>query len=86
MTRVCIFLSVFLIMSLFGMADMEIRSQKIQAIQKDGSWHAVFQGLSKEEAALLDARPEVALGAWYDVINYEVNEGWQIKGMQTVIC
>lgn len=86
MTRVCIFLSVFLIMSLFGMADMEIRSQKIQAIQKDGSWHAVFQGLSKEEATLLDARPEVALGAWYDVINYEVNEGWQIKGMQTVIC
>ncbi len=27
MTRICIFLSVFLIMGLFGMADMSIRRQ-----------------------------------------------------------
>lgn len=85
MTRICIFLSVFLIMSLFGMADMEIRSQKMQAIQKDGSWHAAFQGLSKEEAALLQAWPQVALGAWYDVVNYSLDESWQIEGIPTVI-
>lgn len=86
MTRICIFLSVFLIMGLFGMADMSIRSQEIQAIQKDGSWHAVFKGLSDEQAAMLAARPEVEAGARYDVRNYRLDEGWQIEGTQTVIC
>ena len=86
MTRICIFLSVFLIMGLFGMADMSIRSQEIQAIQKDGSWHAVFKGLSDEQAAMLAARPEVEAGAQYDVRNYRLDEGWQIEGTQTVIC
>lgn len=86
MTRICIFLSVFLIMGLFGMADMSIRSQEVQAIRKDGSWHAVFKGLSDEQAAILAARPEVEAGARYDVRNYRLDEGWQIEGTQTVIC
>ena len=31
MVRICIILSVFLVTVIFGMADMEIRSQNIQA-------------------------------------------------------
>ena len=42
MTRLCIVFSVFLVTVIFSMADMEIRSQKLQAIQSDGSWHANF--------------------------------------------
>ena len=64
MTKICIFLSVFLIVGLFGMADMEIRSQKLQAIQKDGAWHAAFRGLSEEDGSLLMARPEVETASW----------------------
>lgn len=86
MTKICIFLSVFLIVGLFGMADMEIKSQKIQAIQKDGAWHASFQGLSEEDASLLAARPEVETASLYYVRNYGVNEGWTIDGAETVIC
>lgn len=86
MTKICIFLSVFLIVGLFGMADMEIKSQKIQAMQKDGAWHASFQGLSEEDAALLMARPEVETASWYYVRNYGVNEGWTIDGTETAIC
>ena len=33
MTRFCIFLSVFLVSVIFGMADMEVRNEKQQAIQ-----------------------------------------------------
>lgn len=86
MTKICIFLSVFLIMGLFGMADMEIRSQEIRAIQKDGSWHAVWKGLSDDQAAILAARPEVETSARYLVKNYQLDEGWQIEGTRTVIC
>ena len=86
MTRICIFLSALLIMGLFGMADMSIQSQEIQAIQKDGSWHAVFKGLSDEQAAMLAARPEIGACARYDARNYRLDEAWQIEGAQTVIC
>lgn len=86
MTRICIFLAVFLIMGLFGMADMQIRSEKIQAVKKYGSWHAAFKNVTDEQAAILAARPEVAVGARYDVCNYRLDEGWQIEGTQTVIC
>lgn len=86
MTKICIFLSVFLIVGLFGMADMEIRSQKLQAIQKDGAWHAAFRGLSEEDGSLLMARPEVETASWYYAKNYGVNEGWTIDGVETVIC
>lgn len=86
MTRICIFLSVLLIMGLFGMADMEIQSQKIQAIQRYGSWHAVFKNLSDEQAAILAARPEVKTSARYDARNYRLDEDWKIGETQTVIC
>lgn len=86
MTRICIFLAVFLIMGLFGMADMQIRSEKMQAVYKYGSWHAAFKNVTDEQAAILAARPEVAVGARYDVRNYRLDEGWRIEGTQTVIC
>ena len=55
MTRVCIVLAVFLVMAIFSMADMEIRSQYIQAINSDGNWHAMFKELSLEQAAAIKA-------------------------------
>lgn len=86
MTRICIFLSVLLIMGLFGMADMEVRSETIQAIHQYGSWHAAFKNLTDEQAAILAARPEVEVSARYDVKNYRLDEGWEIDGIQTVVC
>lgn len=86
MTRVCIFLAVFLVTVIFGMADMEIRSQKAQALQNDGAWHLFFRGLSDEDAALLAARPEIADAARYDVYNYGLTEDCNIQGTQTVVC
>ena len=35
MTRLCIFLAVFLVTAIFGMADMELRSQRQQAIMDE---------------------------------------------------
>ena len=69
MTRLCIILAVFLVTAIFGMADMEIRSQKLQVLQSDGAWHANYRNISDEQAALLLARPEVDCSSRYGVLN-----------------
>lgn len=85
MTRLCIVLAVFLVTVIFGMADMEIRSQMIQAVKSDGSWHAGFL-VDEEQGALLKARPEVEHIARYGVLNYHLRDGYRIEGIETAVC
>ena len=46
MTILCIILAVFLVTAIFGMADMEIRAQKVNAISQYGNWHIQIKDLS----------------------------------------
>lgn len=85
MTRLCIVLAVFLVTVIFGMADMEMRSQMIQAVRSDGSWHAAF-AVNKEQGALLQARPEVESIARYGALNYRLQDGYQIEERETGVC
>lgn len=85
MTRLCIILAVFLVTVIFGMADMEMRSQMIQAVKTDGSWHAAFT-VDDEQGALLAARPEVEMISRYGTLNYHLQDGYQIEGVETGIC
>lgn len=86
MTRLCIMISVFLITAIFSMADMFLRSQKLQVIQTDGSWHVVFRGLTEEQMAIIKARPDVKTASRYAVTNYRLDMGYKIGGVQTVVC
>ena len=70
LTRICIILAVFLVSSIFGMADMEIRCQKTMAIQDDGAWHAALRNITAEQAAFISSRPEVEAGSFYACMNY----------------
>lgn len=85
MTRLCIALAVFLVTVIFGMADMEMRSQYIQAVKTDGSWHGGFV-MDEEQGALLGERPEIKKIARYGSLNYNLGDGYQIKGVETGIC
>ena len=85
MTRLCIVLAVFLVAVIFGMADMEMRAQFIQAVKSDGSWHAGFL-VDEEQRALIQARPEVEQAARYGALNYNLKDGYRIEGKETVIC
>ncbi len=82
MTKLCIVLAVFLVSVIFGMADMEMRSQMIQAVKTDGSWHAAFV-VNEEQGAILLARPEVESAARYGALNYRLKDGYQIEGTET---
>lgn len=86
MTRFCIFLSVFLVAVIFGMADMEVQNEKQQAIQSDGAWHVCFRGLAEEEASLISKRPDVKASAFYAVTNYKLDKDYFVEGKKSVIC
>ena len=86
MTRFCIFLSVFLVSVIFGMADMEVRNEKQQAIQLDGAWHACFRGLTEAEISLISKRPDIKKTAYYAVTNYKLDKDYFVEGKKSVIC
>lgn len=85
MSIFCIVLAVFLVTAIFGMADMFIRGQILQAQQEDGNWHIGIQGISREEAALISARPGVAIAADYGVLNFRGNQGYTLAGKNVTI-
>ena len=85
MVRLCIILSVFLVTAIFGMADMEIRSQNAQAKINYGEWHAAFRDVSDEEVTLISQRPKVLACTRYDTLNYRLSLHYQVEGKETVI-
>ena len=60
----CIMLSVCLVMAIFSMADMAMRSQKNYFIKTNGEYHAVLHDVDEETAQLVSARVDVALSGW----------------------
>lgn len=73
MTMICIMLAVFLVTAIFSMADMELRSQKMQAIKAIGNWHVMFSGIDDQVATMIAARPEVKASGWYVAPNQQTN-------------
>lgn len=86
MSIFCIVLSVFLVTVIFGMADMFIRSQLMQARSDYGNWHIALKEMTQEEAALISARPQVDAASWYGVLNYRGEDGYTLDGRDLIIC
>ena len=86
MTRLCIFLAVFLVTGIFSMADMEVRSQKIRAVAEYGNWHIMLKNITEEEAGMIAMRPEVAASSWYNSLNYRLREEYMIGGKKVGVC
>lgn len=86
MSIFCIVLAVFLMTTIFGMADMFIRSQVIKTQAETGNWHIGVQNITDENAAIIAARPDVEALAPYDVLNYNGNRGYTLNGTETLIC
>ncbi len=86
MSIFCIVLAVFLVTTIFGMADMFVRSQIIQTQAEAGNWHIGVKNITDEEAAVIAARPDVAAISFYDVLNYRGDQGYTLGGTETGIC
>ncbi|OZI10686.1 ABC transporter permease [Bacillaceae bacterium SAS-127] len=83
MTQICIVLAVFLVTAIFGMADMEIRSQQLQEIKATGDWHVMFSGIDEQDAKMIIARPEVRSAGWYAY--YGGKDGYTLSGKSVSI-
>ncbi len=85
MTVFCIILSVFLITGIFGMADIFIRSQIMQAKKDDGNWHIALRYITDEQAALIGERLDVESAARYGVRNYSADMEYTLGGKNLIL-
>ncbi len=86
MSVFCIVLAVFLVTAIFGMADMFIKGQILQAQQEYGSWHIKIHNISDEDARLISVRPDVDAVADYGVLNYRGEQDYTLSGKNVIIC
>ncbi len=63
-TIICIVIAVCLVTAIFGMADMEIRAQKIAQIKSYGNWHVNFKDINDETATMIGNRVDVGISGW----------------------
>ncbi len=87
MTRICIILAVFLVTSIFSMAEMWIRMEKSTMINKHGDYHIVLKELPGDKADQIRQRTDIAFSAEYraantDAVTYnaDVTQGCYING------
>lgn len=85
MTRICIILAVFLVTSIFSMADMLIRAEITAMIQKHGDWHIALQNVPEDVAKQIRTRNDIAAFSWYDAINPEGEKDYYINGKKAVL-
>ena len=69
MTRICIILAVFLVTSIFSMAEMTTKGQASINRRKHGDWHIAIQNISEDEAEQIGNNHDIALFSWSDEIN-----------------
>lgn len=76
MTILCIVIAVFLVTAVFSMADMAIRMENANQLNKNGNWHIMVKDISPETAAELAAREDVAAFSAYSGINASLTENY----------
>lgn len=86
MSIFCIVLAVFLVTTIFGMADMFVRSQIIKTQAETGNWHIALRNISDEDAAVIAARSDIEAVVAYDVLNFRGDQGYTLNGTETLIC
>lgn len=86
MTVFCILIAVFLVTSVFSMADMGIRMEKQHAIDQHGNWHFMLHGIPEEAAAGIARQCGVAAAARYDAVNYKIDEEYYLGSNKLCIC
>lgn len=85
MTLLCIVFAVFLVTSIFSMADMLIRSETASVREKGGNWHIHIEGLTEAEAAAIANRSDVAAVSWYDTVNIDKSRDYFIGGIPVAL-
>lgn len=85
MTRICIILAVFLVTSIFSMAEMWTDAETTAMRHNHGDWHIALQNVSKDEAEQIRKNSNVEVSSWYDEINTDAEQNYYIDGKNAVL-
>lgn len=85
MTRICIILAVFLVTSIFSMAEMWTDAETTSMRHKHGDWHIAIQKVSEEEVKQMRESLDVACSSWYGEINTDAEQGYYIAGKNAAV-
>lgn len=92
MTRICIVLAVFLVTSIFSMAEMWVRAEKTTMINKHGNYHIILRDVPSDKAEQIRQSPDIAFFSEYRAINTNAGEinmdaeqGCYINGKSAVL-
>lgn len=85
MTRICIMLAVFLVTSIFSMAEMWIKSEQTAMIRKHGNYHVILQNMQTDEVEQIRRRADIAVSCEYGAINTNADQGYTINGKNVIL-
>lgn len=79
MIILCIIISVFLVTTIFSVADMTIRAENTYMQDKHGSWHIRLENISPDIAEEISQRFDVTAVGWSEVFNIDVDQPYYIN-------
>lgn len=85
LTLICIVLSVFLVTSVFSLAEIMTKGEEEAMIKKHGSHHIIVSGLSEEDADRIAEQSDVDASAWYRELGEDIYEGYQIQDKRVIL-
>lgn len=85
MTRICIVLAVFLVTSIFSMAEMWIRAEQTSMINKHGNYHIILQDVQADLAGQIKQRSDIGAFSEYGAVNADADRGYDINGKNVVL-
>ncbi|MDE5932838.1 MAG: ABC transporter permease, partial [Lachnospiraceae bacterium] len=90
MIILCIVLAVFLVTTIFSLAEAGIKMETNSSVDKGGYWHIFLEGIPESDAQEIGGRADVAASSWYDVLNLDddlkMDKDYYIEGAQTALC
>lgn len=85
LTLMCIILAVFLVTSIFSLADIWIKTEKESLISRHGNYHIIVHDLAENDAGLIAKRGDVAAASWYGEINPSGSSEYTVNGKNTIL-
>ena len=85
LTLMCIILAVFLVTSVFSLAEIITKGEEEAMTKKHGSHHIIVSGLSEADAARMAEESDVSAVAWYRAFGEDIYEGYQAGGNRVIL-
>ena len=79
MIILCIIISVFLVTTIFSVADMSVRAEDADLQTRHGSWHIKLENISPDIADEISQRSDVTAVGWSENFNSDADQPYYIN-------